>query len=269
MKNLTLIQDFRKKYIKSFLDLPGLITERYAQFNSEAQKAEELKAKEKMFAEYKQKISNIKNIALSDRKKAVTNYYGLKYPKRSSDLSSFREIGMRQKSDALLFSTIASDSNMLEEIRQAFELNDIDYASGLIDAYRAKQDLYTQEELESLTQEEVSENMDKVNRSQKYLKNCKAFPMLNQLDEIELEKFPKLTEYKTELHDADIEVSILNEFENQVNSSYEYLRSAELFPYLTEAERLEAFNNSSLNPIGEEKFRIRATKLWKKSNPNA
>ncbi|MDI6804872.1 MAG: hypothetical protein QME58_13715 [Bacteroidota bacterium] len=269
MKNLKLLLDVRNNYNQSLFQLPENIRKKFPFFTPEGLEAEKEKAKEKILKEYREKISNIKSIIKSDKTKAQKEYYGLKYPDRLSNISVYREVGIKQKTNALLFLSLnPSDAGILQEIRQAFELDDIDYASNLIDVVKTKFDLYTREQLQNLTQAEATSNIDKVNRSNKYLTNPEEFPLLNAVTKIEQEHFPKLKEYETELKDYEVEESILNDFQSQIDGGADFIRSADLFPFLNEQERLDAFNFQSKNNLEEISFRRKAAQIWKQSNPS-
>lgn len=264
-KNIITIKSIAEGYNKSIQAIPETIRKNYSQYTPLAQDELVKTEREKIAKDYQGKVNTWLASVIADKNRARKEYFSMKYPNRLSELSTFREIGQRERTNALLFLNFSSDAGILQEIRQAFELNDIDYASNLIDGVRAKVDIYTREELNNLTTNEASANLDKVNQSNKYLSNPETFPLLNEVEKIELEKFPKLKELKTEIRDFETEAGILNEFSKQLDAGSEYLRSAELFPFLTEPERLEMLNHSASNQIENIAFRRRAAEIWKQN----
>jgi hypothetical protein len=268
-KNINIIKGISDGYNQNFKTVEETVKNKYPQYTLEAQNSMVQTEREKLTSEYKDKVSLWSRNVQSQKDKIQKDFYGQKYPNRASDNSILKEVGATQKQNSLLFLNFSNEAGILQEIKQAFDLGDTDYASSIIDGYRLKLDIYTRDEINNLTQDEVSRNMDKLNRSLKYLKEPETFPLLSAIEKIESEKFPKLKELKTELRDYETEESILKDFSKQLEAGSNYLRSAELFPFLTEPERLQAFEHSSSNQIEEIAFRRLSAEKWKQSNPNA
>lgn len=261
-KNIITIKAIAEGYNKNISNVSETIKKNYPQYTKEAQQDLVNTEREKIRKEYKDKVNIWLSAVITDKNKIIGKIRACRYPLRASALDTLKSNGLKQKQNAILFlNGNYSENATLNEIKQAIELNEVDYASTLIEGARLKADLYTREELHELTQEQVNQNMDKVNRSNRYLQNPASFPFLYQLDKIEQENFSKMNEYKTELNEYKTEATILNDFQTQLEAGSDYLRSVDLFPYLTEAERLEAFNYPASSQIENISFRRGAAEI--------